>query len=125
MPPVPFPVPASRLSPKSGRWGSMSPRSTAAGAKGCALPAPHWTSAGEADGYVMSAKIPDAAGPLETVLLYVPKNAVGLTVAGPWNSLGMRGNASAPMNLKDVEIGRNQALSDFGGGFPQMMAILP
>lgn len=83
------------------------------------------TSAGEADGYVMSAQIPNAASPMETVLLYVPKNAEGLSIAGPWNSLGMRGNASAPMNLKDVEIGLGQTLSELGGGFPQMMAILP
>lgn len=83
------------------------------------------TSAGIADGYVMSAKAPEAKGPLETVLFYVPKDAVGLRVSGSWNSLGMRGNASAPMTLTDVEIPLARALSDVGGGFPQMMSILP
>lgn len=83
------------------------------------------TSAGEADGYVVSAKVPNAAGPTETLLAYVPKGADGFTVGGPWDSLGLRGNASAPMNLKDVEIGANRLLCDKGAGFTQMMAILP
>jgi alkylation response protein AidB-like acyl-CoA dehydrogenase len=83
------------------------------------------TSAGIADGYVMSAKIPGASGPMDTALFYVPKAASGLSVAGPWNSLGMKGNASAPMTLTDVALDADKALSDMGAGFPTMMAILP
>ncbi|MGC4047296.1 MAG: acyl-CoA dehydrogenase family protein [Armatimonas sp.] len=83
------------------------------------------TSAGYADGYVVSAKVPNASGPTETLLAYVPKDAAGFTVGGPWNSLGLRGNASAPMNMKDVEISEDRLLCDKGAGFPQMMAILP
>ena len=83
------------------------------------------TSAGIADGYVVSAKVPGASGPMDTVLYYVPKGVDGMTVAGAWNSMGMRGNASAPMNLAHTPISDTQLLSDLGGGFPQMMAILP
>lgn len=83
------------------------------------------TSAGIADGYVVSAQVPGAGSPMETILLYVPKGAPGLSVAGTWDSLGMRGNSSAPMALKDVEIGRDKYLSAPGEGFAQMMAILP
>jgi alkylation response protein AidB-like acyl-CoA dehydrogenase len=83
------------------------------------------TSAGIADGYVVSAQTPGATNPMETILFYVPKEALGLSVSGTWNSMGMRGNSSAPMALKDVEIGMDRALCAPGQGFPQMMAILP
>jgi alkylation response protein AidB-like acyl-CoA dehydrogenase len=83
------------------------------------------TSAGIADGYVVSAKAPGASAPTETTLYYLANGADGLSVSGAWNSLGMRGNSSAPMSLKDVEIGAGRALSGPGEGFGQMMAILP
>jgi alkylation response protein AidB-like acyl-CoA dehydrogenase len=83
------------------------------------------TSAGVADGYVVSTQVPGASGPTETVLYYLGRDADGFEVAGPWNSLGMRGNGSAPMRLKEVEIGADRALCEPGQGFPAMMAILP
>jgi len=83
------------------------------------------TSAGEADGYVVSAQSPAAAGPTDTMLFLVAKGAPGLSVAGPWNSMGMRGNASAPMTLTEVAIGGDRALTDAGQGFARMMEILP
>ncbi len=83
------------------------------------------TSAGIADGYVVSAQTPGATNPMETILFYVPRGASGFAASGIWNSLGMRGNSSAPMALKEVEIGMDRALCTPGQGFPQMMAILP
>jgi alkylation response protein AidB-like acyl-CoA dehydrogenase len=83
------------------------------------------TSAGIADGYVVSAQAPGASTPTETTLFYIPNGAEGFSVSGGWNSLGMRGNSSAPMSLKEVEIGADRALSGAGEGFGQMMAILP
>lgn len=83
------------------------------------------TSAGHADGYVISARSPESTGPTDTMLFYVPKGAAGMSVAGPWQSLGMRGNASSPMALSDVAIPGARALSAPGGGFPRMMEILP
>jgi alkylation response protein AidB-like acyl-CoA dehydrogenase len=83
------------------------------------------TSAGIADGYVVSARVPCASTPVDTVLYHVPKGAEGFTVAGAWNSMGMRGNASAPMRLQNTPIASTQALCEPGQGFGQMMAILP
>lgn len=83
------------------------------------------TSAGEADGYVISAQSPTAEGPMDTMLFLVKKGAPGLSIAGAWNSMGMRGNASAPMTLADVAIPAGRALTDAGQGFPRMMEILP
>jgi alkylation response protein AidB-like acyl-CoA dehydrogenase len=83
------------------------------------------TSAGIADGYVVSAKVPNASGPTDTVLYYVPKGADNFTVSDVWNSMGMRGNASAPMRLTNTPISDTQNLCEPGQGFGQMMAILP
>src|SRR3954469_2596701 len=83
------------------------------------------TSAGHADGYVVSTRAPDAAQPLDTTLYLVLRDDLGLQVSGPWAALGMRGNASAPMRLEGVAAGEDRALSTPGQGFAAMMAILP
>jgi len=83
------------------------------------------TSAGQADGYVVSTRAPGGAAPTDSTLYLVVREDAGFEVAGPWDSLGMRGNASAPMNLKECEIGAGRALSEPGQGFPRMMEILP
>jgi alkylation response protein AidB-like acyl-CoA dehydrogenase len=83
------------------------------------------TSAGHADGYVVSTRMPGGQSPTETTLYLVLNNDHGLKVAGPWNALGMRGNASAPMTLTDVRLGSERALSDPGKGFEAMLGILP
>lgn len=85
------------------------------------------TSAGIADGYVVSTRTAGATEPMDTILYLVLKNDPGVEVSGPWDSLGMRGNASAPMTLKNCEIGAaaDRALSEAGQGFPRMMEILP
>jgi alkylation response protein AidB-like acyl-CoA dehydrogenase len=74
---------------------------------------------------VVSAKVPGASGPTDTVLYYVPKSAENFTVSDVWNSMGMRGNASAPMRLTNTPISDTQTLCEPGQGFGQMMAILP
>src|SRR6201997_1310050 len=63
------------------------------------------TSAGHAQSYVVSALSPDGSGPTDSTLYLVPSATSGLSVAGPWDGLGMRANASAPMILEDCEIG--------------------
>ena len=62
------------------------------------------TSAGQADSYVVSALAPEGAGPTNSTLYLIPSGARGLTVAGPWDGLGLRANASAPMTLDDCEV---------------------
>ncbi len=62
------------------------------------------TSAGEADSYVWSSR-PLAAEGASTIWL-VPANVAGLAVAGAFNGLGLRGNASSPINAKQVALER-------------------
>ena len=58
------------------------------------------TSAGHADSYVWSSLPLDADGPM--TLWLVPADAAGLSVAGAFDGLGLRGNASAPMTADGV-----------------------
>jgi len=83
------------------------------------------TSAGRADGYVVSTQRPGAQQPTESTLYLVLRDDAGLGVAGGWSGLGMRGNASAPMTLTDVGVGEERALCEPGKGFDAMLAILP
>jgi alkylation response protein AidB-like acyl-CoA dehydrogenase len=80
------------------------------------------TSAGEADSYVWSSR-PLAAEGASTIWL-MPANATGLSVAGPFNGLGLRGNASSPINAKQVVLERSAMLGLDGGGFDIMMSIV-
>src|SRR5262249_47370267 len=50
------------------------------------------TSAGHVQSYVVSALGPEAAGPTESTLYLLPSETGGLSVAGPWNGLGLRAN---------------------------------
>ncbi|WP_199434486.1 Rv1679 family acyl-CoA dehydrogenase [Qaidamihabitans albus] len=83
------------------------------------------TSAGHADVYVVSTLTPDT-GTADTVdMVAVPAATAGVTVAGDWHGLGLRGNASAPMKL-DVELPADHRLGSAGTGFELMMqTVLP
>ena len=86
------------------------------------------TSAGIADGYVVSTRTPNVTGTTDTMdtTLYLVRNEdEGLRVNGTWNSMGMRGNASAPMVLENCRVPPERALSDPSQGFPRMLEILP
>lgn len=85
---------------------------------------PWVTSAGLADGYVLSTGWSEGANPTDTMLYLVLKDDPGLSVSGPWNALGMRGNASAPMTLKGVTLGEERALSEPGAGFAMMLGVV-
>jgi len=80
------------------------------------------TSAGEADSYVWSSR-PLAAEGASTIWL-VSANMAGLSVAGAFNGLGLRGNASSPINAKQVALERTAMLGPDGGGFDIMMSIV-
>src|SRR5207253_11375284 len=54
------------------------------------------TSAGHAHSYVVSSLAPEATGPTDSALYLLPAQTRGLSVAGPWDGLGLRANASAP-----------------------------
>ncbi len=85
------------------------------------------TSAGHADSYVVSMRSsPNSAAPTDSTLYYVPRDAAGLKVSGPWNGLGLRGNASAPVQLEQVRVPASHRISAEGEGFPlTMSAVLP
>lgn len=81
------------------------------------------TSAGEADWYVWSSR-PVADG-LSSLWL-VPAEAPGLSVRGPFDGLGLRGNASSPVTADGVTIPAGYALGRDGQGFDIMMGtVLP
>jgi alkylation response protein AidB-like acyl-CoA dehydrogenase len=82
------------------------------------------TSAGHADGYVVSTLSAGAATPIESTIYFVLSGDAGVSVAGAWRGLGMRGNASAPMSLIDVQLGAGRALTDPGKGLDMMLGVV-
>src|SRR6201993_2144578 len=61
------------------------------------------TSAGHAHSYVVSSLSPQGSGPTDSTLYLLPATTRGLSVAGPWDGLGLRANASAPVVLEECE----------------------
>ena len=81
------------------------------------------TSAGNAQSYVVSSLAPDGTGPTDSTLYLVPADSPGLSVAGPWDGLGLRANASAPMTLDGCEVPPQLRLTDDGAGFKAMLEV--
>ena len=73
---------------------------------------------------VVSALAPPAKGPTESTLYLVSAEAPGISVAGPWDGLGLRANASAPMTLEDCEVSPELQLTDDGAGFQAMLEVV-
>jgi alkylation response protein AidB-like acyl-CoA dehydrogenase len=82
------------------------------------------TSAGHAQSYVVSSLAPEGAGPTDSTLYLLPAETRGLSVAGPWDGLGLRANASAPVALEDCEVPSNFQLTDDGAGFQAMLNVV-
>jgi alkylation response protein AidB-like acyl-CoA dehydrogenase len=82
------------------------------------------TSAGHAQSYVVSALAPEGTGPTDSTLYLVADGTRGLSVAGPWDGLGLRANASAPVVLEDCEVRSEFQLTDDGAGFPAMLNVV-
>ncbi|HEX5499420.1 MAG TPA: acyl-CoA dehydrogenase family protein, partial [Thermomicrobiales bacterium] len=82
------------------------------------------TSAGKADGYVGSTRSAGAEAPTDTMLYLVLRDDAGVSVAGGWEGLGMRGNASAPMRLERAAVGDERALSAPGQGLATMLSVV-
>ena len=84
------------------------------------------TSAGHADSYVLAVGAPDTGDPLSTELYLVPSDAEGVTIPGHFDGLGMRGNASAPLQVRGLRLSPQQRLGGERSGFALMMtATLP
>jgi alkylation response protein AidB-like acyl-CoA dehydrogenase len=82
------------------------------------------TSAGHAHSYIVSSLSPEGKGPTDSTLYLVPAQTHGISVAGPWDGLGLRANASAPMTLEDCEVPSHLQLTDDGAGFPAMLNVV-
>ncbi len=80
------------------------------------------TSAGEADSYVWSSRPLSAEG--ASTLWLVRREAPGLGVAGAFNGIGLRGNASRPMSAEGVIVDAGGRLGPDGGGFDVMMGVV-
>jgi alkylation response protein AidB-like acyl-CoA dehydrogenase len=80
------------------------------------------TSAGHADVYVATTLSADVEG----VDIYaIPASTRGITVAGDWRGLGLRGNASNPMTFS-VEVPADYRIGPAGGGFDLMLqTVMP
>src|SRR5262249_1279371 len=77
------------------------------------------TSASRAAAYVWSSRPIEASG-LSTIWL-VPTASEGLTVEGPFDGLGLRGNDSAPVTGVNVRVPESAMLGQDGKGFDIMM----
>ena len=82
------------------------------------------TSAGHAQSYVVSALAPEGAGPTDSTLYLLTAETRGLSVAGAWDGLGLRANASAPIALDDCQVPSDFQLTDDGAGFPAMLNVV-
>ena len=80
------------------------------------------TSAGEADSYVWTSQ-PTTGAPGATLWL-VPASAAGLTVAGPFDGLGLRGNASSPITAQGVRLPASARLGDDGAGLDLALGVV-
>jgi len=115
------------FSEKGSRSHFWAPVSRAAGSNGevrISAQKSFVTSAGQADGYVVSTLSAKAATPVESSIFLVLKDDAGVSVAGPWRGLGLRGNASAPMTLDNVAVSGDRALSADGKGLDLMLGVV-
>ncbi len=84
------------------------------------------TSAGEADGYVVTTRMAGAVSPMAVTLYTVERGDSGFSIESPWDALGLKGNASAPMVMENLTIPKSRAISGPGQGMDVMMgAVLP
>ena len=82
------------------------------------------TSAGHAHSYVVSSLAPEGTGPTDSTLYLVPAQTRGFSVAGPWDGLGLRANASAPIALDECQVPADFQLTDDGAGFSAMLNVV-
>jgi alkylation response protein AidB-like acyl-CoA dehydrogenase len=79
------------------------------------------TSAGHADSYVWSSLPTTGAGPM--TLWLVRNGSAGLTVAGDFDGLGLRGNGSRPMTADGLTVHTGAMLGADGAGLDIALAV--
>ncbi len=80
------------------------------------------TSAGEADSYVWTSQ-PTTGGPGASLWL-VPATTEGLKVGAPFDGLGLRGNASSPVQASGAAIPASSGLGDDGAGLDIALGVV-
>ncbi|MFN0090234.1 MAG: acyl-CoA dehydrogenase family protein [Acidimicrobiales bacterium] len=82
------------------------------------------TSAGEADSYVWTSRPLAGDGP--STMWLVPADTAGVKVAAPFDGLGLRGNASSPVDALGARVPMGCMLGADGGGLDlALSAVLP
>lgn len=111
----------SEAGSRSHFWAPMS-SATAAGGEEVNLDASKsWvTSAGHADSYIWSSRPLAADGPM--TLWAVPATTKGIGVAGEFDGLGLRGNASRPMTAESAKIPMASMMGADGAGLDVALA---
>jgi alkylation response protein AidB-like acyl-CoA dehydrogenase len=82
------------------------------------------TSAGHANSYVTSSLAPNATGPTDSTLYLIDARSPGVTVAAPWDGLGLRANASSAITLDGCSVPNDMRLTEDGAGFAAMLNIV-
>lgn len=82
------------------------------------------TSAAHADSLVASAQKPGAASPLESTLYLARKGATGMSVAGRFDGLGLRGNDSAPVALERLAVRKADLITEPGAGPKTILEVI-
>ncbi len=80
------------------------------------------TSASHATAYVWSSR--PLGGEGASTLWLVPRDAPGLSVRGPFDGLGLRGNDASPVRAQGVCVPGSARLGDDGKGFDLMMGVV-
>jgi len=80
------------------------------------------TSAGEAASYVWSSRPLAGEGPM--TLWLVPSSASGLSQPGPFDGLGLRGNASTPVTGEAVMVSEDAMLAGDGDGLDIALSLV-
>ena len=79
------------------------------------------TSAGQADVYVTSTGNADEDGKVD--LFAFPSDSSGISITGQFHGLGLRGNASCPMEF-DIDHAASHAIGEPGSGFDVMLGTV-
>ncbi|MCB9894130.1 MAG: acyl-CoA/acyl-ACP dehydrogenase [Planctomycetes bacterium] len=82
------------------------------------------TTAREANSYVSSARMPGAETPLASTLYLVRTGNGGIDIKGDFTGLGLRGNDSAPVELKDYKVAAGDLITENGKGADGMLQVV-
>ena len=84
------------------------------------------TSGARADSYVISAPAVQSEDPLKSNLYLLLSDDAGMSFTGKWNGLGMRGNSSIDLTVKNTVVPGDRLVGEAGKGLEiEMSCVLP